>query len=434
MTPLQRRVAECEPLMDFGLDAILRLLDIEETVAIPTAAIPVGGTPRLLLNPRFIDQNCVTEEDLAVLVLHELHHLLLGHTRLYPRVTPLHNLAFDAVINAMIARARPHARWLALFQRLYRPDVFPELLLRPPDGFPGPLSFPPATPRAVQRVLTDLYASGAGTFRDSFELLLLELSGIAGGLPVLLGSHGDEGAEQARDAALRDAVTEIVSRWPPTDPRVGRSVAGALAESVRPLAAPRAEPPLVRALLAAAGRGDRRFGPPEPMVEPATLAWPTRDRRAFVQAAAGAPPLLYSGSLIGRPRRSPRAPVAVYLDVSGSVSAEIPRLLAAIDGCRRQIAPTVFQFSCGVQAVSLADVRRGLVRSAGGTCGEDFAAHIAATRPAGAVVLTDGVVGPITPAHAAACRAARLQVVLTPDGERGDLAAAAAAFHQLEPA
>ena len=36
-----------------------------------------------------------TDEALWTLVLHELHHVLLGHTRLYERISPLHNLAFD---------------------------------------------------------------------------------------------------------------------------------------------------------------------------------------------------------------------------------------------------------------------------------------------------------------------------------------------------
>ena len=36
------------------------------------------------------------DEHLFLLVMHELHHVLLGHTRLFPRASRAHNIAFDA--------------------------------------------------------------------------------------------------------------------------------------------------------------------------------------------------------------------------------------------------------------------------------------------------------------------------------------------------
>ncbi len=432
MTPLQRRIAGCVPLLDFGLDAVLRVLTIEETDTIPTAAIPLGGTPRLLINPKFVAEVCPSDEDLAVLVLHELHHLLLGHTRLYPRISELHNIAFDAVINAMIARSRPQPRWLALFRRLYAADRFPEQLLRAPEGFPGPAVWPPEMPDGVRHVLTDLYYSGAGTFHDAFELLLRELPKLLGGFPLLLGSHGEGGA--AADPAIAAAIRAIVQRWPPGDPRVGESINGALEVLVRTPAARREEPMLVTALLAAARVGNRAAGLPEPRATPALIAWPTRDRRAFALAASGTPPLLYAGSLRGRPQRAGLTPVAVYLDVSGSVNEYLPRLLAAVLSCRDRVAATIYQFSDDVEKVSLDELARGVIRTSFGTCGESFATHLAESGAKGAVVITDGIVGPIPSPLALACRRANLQVVLTPHGCRGDLEDAAAKIYTLEAA
>ena len=37
-----------------------------------------------------------------LLILHELYHVILGHTRLFSRVSPIDNIVFDAVINSML--------------------------------------------------------------------------------------------------------------------------------------------------------------------------------------------------------------------------------------------------------------------------------------------------------------------------------------------
>ena len=88
---------------------LLNLLDIEATDAVPTAAVTLGGRSRLLLNPRFVAEKCLADHDLVMLVLHELHHVALGHTRLFARLTPAQNWAFDCVINAQLCRLYPRA-------------------------------------------------------------------------------------------------------------------------------------------------------------------------------------------------------------------------------------------------------------------------------------------------------------------------------------
>lgn len=432
MTPLRRRLFDCVPLLDYGLEAFLGLLEIEETHAIPTAAVPLGKSPRLLINPDFVAATCQTDEELAALVLHELHHLLLGHTRLYRRVTPADNIAFDAIINAMICRRHPEPPRTAFFRKLYRADTFPELLLRPPDGFPGAPIWPAGMAQAWREALTDLYYTGTGTFHDVFELLrgLLDPTVV-----LLLGSHGEDsrGLDPDDDPALFAAVRRIVERWPmPPDPRIGRSLASALSSFT--VEVPRRLPQAVlrRALLSAARAGVRPLGSPAAQTTIADVAWPTRDRRAFALAAMGSPPLLSRTELPGRPRPAGITPVDVYVDVSASVLAYLADLLAAVHSCRAWIAPRVFQFSCGVQEVSLADLAGGQVHTTGGTDGASFVRHLAARRSSAAVVLTDGYVGSIPESETVACRRARLQVVLTPKGWRRDLAPVATAFHELE--
>ena len=35
---------------------------------------------RLLFNRQFVDEHCRTDEHLLMLLMHEMHHLVLGHT------------------------------------------------------------------------------------------------------------------------------------------------------------------------------------------------------------------------------------------------------------------------------------------------------------------------------------------------------------------
>ena len=70
-----------------------------------TAAVECRLQPRLLVNPDFVDTWAATPEKLLMLVMHELHHVLLGHTRLFPRATRVDNLVFDAIINCAVV---PH--------------------------------------------------------------------------------------------------------------------------------------------------------------------------------------------------------------------------------------------------------------------------------------------------------------------------------------
>ena len=100
-----------------------------------TAAVECRLQPRLLVNPDFVDTWAATPEKLLMLVMHELHHVLLGHTRLFPRVTRVDNLVFDAIINALLCRMFPAPEHTAFFTDFYDENRFPDCLLRPPAGW-----------------------------------------------------------------------------------------------------------------------------------------------------------------------------------------------------------------------------------------------------------------------------------------------------------
>jgi hypothetical protein len=227
--------------MPYGLEKMLSLMDIEESTDIKTACVPIGGRPKIIVNPEYVAKNCDTDQKLFMLIQHELHHLLLGHTRLFKRTTLQHNIAFDAIINSMLCRSQPEPEWTALFRDSYSVTRFPECLLRPPKGFPREPSFPTGMPENIQSILHTLYYSNEGTFFDVFDLLVQIVSikmvavsdakvGLSGEASIdgeetgfvisidgniaedLLGTHDDDerGLEQQDDPDLFDIVREIV--------------------------------------------------------------------------------------------------------------------------------------------------------------------------------------------------------------------------------
>ena len=135
---LRERIFHVLPAASYQMEKLFGLLDIEFSDETETACVECRVTPRLLLNRQFVEEHCREDGDLFLLILHELHHVILGHTRLFPRVTPLDNIVFDAVINSMLARTVGRTVGAGLFTRFYSYDKFPERLLRPPPGWPGP--------------------------------------------------------------------------------------------------------------------------------------------------------------------------------------------------------------------------------------------------------------------------------------------------------
>ena len=141
---LADQILDVFPSGSYALSALLRLLDIVPSDTVPTAAVECRLQPRLLINPEFVDRHAETPEKLLMLVMHELHHVLLGHTTLFPRVTPVQNFVFDAVINGVICRMFPSTDHTSFLSDFYSDSRFPECLLRPPPGWPRRSSLAPA--------------------------------------------------------------------------------------------------------------------------------------------------------------------------------------------------------------------------------------------------------------------------------------------------
>ena len=400
------RILDCFPSGSYALAALLRLMDIIESDTVPTAAVECRIQPRLLINPGFVRQHAATSEKLLMLVMHELHHMLLGHTTLFPTVTPVQNFVFDAVINGIICRMFPAPEYTAFLEDYYEAASFPHCLLRPPPGWPDQVSTPDGisglasqTAERIRDVHAALYSEAGATYKEVFDLLpkLLPQDAIAS-VP-LLGGHDKNGAAgglEHRSPVLFDVVRSIVEEWPqPPDPIQGRSLADVLKEAT---IVPRRQPStrsVLRTLIQKVA--DRHPGGAVRRTRFETLTVPTPlpclDRRSAVLRALGHEPLLHAGEVAWHRTVRVGQRIHVYLDVSGSMDAVKAALYGAVLDCRQYVHPAVHLFSTMVADITLAELARGVCRSTAGTEIACVAGHMAANKVRRALIVTDGFVG-----------------------------------------
>jgi hypothetical protein len=396
-----------------ALHALLTVAEIAWSTKITTACVSCAERSRLLLNPDFVGRYCGTPERLGMLVLHELSHVMLGHTRLFPRPTPLHNIAFDAVVNRSVLSmlqetGAPMHRYAALLEEVYEPDRAPAFLLRPPPGWPARPDWNASrkNPDALRAIHRQLYGEGTAalpsmlgvTYGEIMEALRGNVSVEAAGRATLLGAHGTTPAEAGMLDGTRDA--DLVASMPAVFETLQGELPGAGAgltrERVADATRNRAIERQLRALILGAtqshGNAATRVTYREREVV-VPMRW--QDRRASCRVALaralGAPvPLLFAGQ-VTTPRRR-RVGVTIYVDVSGSMWQLLPRLRRSLWALRHEVRPSVFWFSDQVVPAGACDIEDGAVLTSGGTSISAVLEHVMQTQPQGqpVVVLTDG--------------------------------------------
>ena len=154
----------------------------------------------------------------------------------------------------------------------------------------------------------------------------------------------------------------------------------------------------------------------------------TSDRRAFLRATWS--PFLPEAQW-GATALRPEGRAQVYLDVSGSMNAEMPLVVALLGRLSRWIRRPFWAFSTEVVP---AVIERGVLKAgtSGGTSLECVIAHVEKTRPASAVIVTDGFVEAIPKKRIAElARTTRLHAIVTRDGNPSLLKAAGIPYSQL---
>jgi hypothetical protein len=410
--------------------ALLRIVTVEFTDTVPTLAVTVEKRPRLLINLAFIKRHCANEAQVKAVVLHEFLHVLLRHTERFTPGDIAQHLAFDAVINAIIHRSCG-PDFSAMMASYYAEVAWPWKLLRPPldeERYGG-------GPRHhLLAPWRELYAGRLCA--DDIEALARQLRPrTRSPKRVLLGGH--EGSDGSPVAKASPALGEALDR-------ALRSMNGhGIWRGPRPGVGPRARSLRTAAASTALKRWRRQA---RSILE--QHLYPEPDgARTWARSDDARLPLLHAGDrrAFGRTLWSPLLPAVawpserqrptgrahVYLDVSGSMNAEMPELIALLSSLARHICRPFWAFS---DAVCPATIRNGVLETdtSGGTSMACVLRHLIRHRPPAAVVLTDGYIEALEPAQVkAACAHTRLHAIITRDGSAKALRDAGIPYTQL---
>lgn len=432
----------------FAIRAALQVLNVQFTTQVPTLAVTCEARPRMLVNLEFLDKHAFTETQVKAVVIHEFLHVLLCHTEGRQKPTPARHLAFDAVINAIIHRQYGES-YSSMMARYYADSTDLKKLLRPMNEVElGWLKNHPDKVPQWARMWDGLYAGRliaddieklADAVAD--ELLTPSKAGQYGPFQLktgsdsdsdLLGNHEDLGQDVEGDLgrALESALKQMNGHgiWrSPRDRGVGGPLTNSLFDEDRtPM---RTWESKVLALIKKYITPDRRSRARReelwsyriPVLSPG-------DRRAFLKAQWS--PFLPESSWEGQ-RLKQDGTAQVYLDVSGSMNAEMPLVIGLLNRLGRHIRRPFWAFS---DEVSPAVIERNQLRTAttGGTSMKCVLEHVAKTRPDAAIVITDGFIEPIGRDQVAPTRGCRLHVLITRGGRVDLIAKAGLPYTQLE--
>lgn len=411
---LAARLVGCLPAATVEMETLCRLAGIKVSRSIPTAAVECVRRPRLLLNPDFAAKHCQRDEHLFLLVMHELWHIILAHTRLYPRSTLAHNIAFDAIINAGLSRQYDKPEYRGFFEALNPADKFPSALLRPPVGWPHKPEYPDVGPPGTRQILERLYPPENSKqvsmpFYEEILKLLRQYAEENGwvwvdGEPFLLGDHDDPDAEGKVfvDPVLGETMRRIADKMPDGLGSQGRGKGGPRADYQSDIAAAtestrRAFSQILRRCIGPRRGGHRRRQKsPVPTVAGTSVLPNPRDRLAPARNQLGMPATLWAQPGTVR-ARVPEVPskAHVYLDVSGSMADVLPHLLGLVLPYVVSGQADMFQFSTIVEPLPFSRLQNGRLQTTGGTDINCVLEHALGATPLihRALLLTDGATG-----------------------------------------
>ncbi len=421
----------------FACRAVLQVVSLGWSTEVPTAAVSCEAQPRLLVNRGFVESHCRTETELKALLLHEFLHVLLRHTESRGPLSDEQHIAWDAVINALIHRSMG-PEYSALMSRYYAEETGVRRLLRPPRERESGRGRS-AEENLISSAWQGLYVTGR-LVADDIEGIARDLAraGRGFGETLLLGDHdaarGAGATEKPITGALREALDRALSTmngsgiW--REPRTG--VLAAELTSLRAMQQHESDVRLWRAETLAVLRRhlspDRRAAKQlEADAEYRLPVLGASDRRAFARALWS--PLIPDSAW---PHAAPlaRASAQVYLDVSGSMHAEMPHIVALLARLGGMIRRPFWAFSDTVVPARIEDGRL-VADTTGGTSMRCVLQHLAKTRPRAAVVVTDGWIEPLTSTEVKAAAATRLHAIVTREGSPFALSKAGIPYTQL---
>jgi len=425
---LYRELIEENP---FAVRAVLKVLQVEFTETVPTLAVTCETRPRLLVNLAFLKKHCRTDQHVKAVICHEFLHVLLRHTERFAGFSPAEHVAFDAVINAIIHRELGDD-YSEFMKRYYAKEKGVCRLLRPPTFTEQRSRYRTRSPLVSAwhslydgLLIADDIADLAKDFQDAKTVPSKGTVLIGGHDHTEFGGELPEVLQEALDQALKSMNGCGIWRSP-KERGVGanayRAAIPGVSEGVKRWRRETLE--VLRRHLVPDPKAVRRDTRPLHFTVPVLSPG---DRRATLRALWS--PLLPE-ALWSTEQRLRSGTAQVYLDVSGSMNAEMPLIIGLLARLGSFIHKPLWAFS---NVVAKAEIVNGrlLADTTGGTSMACVLEHIAETRPAAAVVVTDGYIETLSPGLLAGVRGTRLHVIVTRDGSPAMLQQAGISYSQL---
>lgn len=428
----------------FAVRAVLRILEVEFSDAVPTLAVTCSERPRLLVNLEFLEKHCKQDSHVKAVICHEFLHVLLRHTERFRINDPARHLALDAVINAIIHRemGSEYSGMMSDYyedakgiERLLRQSTPEEedhwLLIKREDPRRAELEYPHFDAwhgLYVGSLNADDIAEIAKDFRRNAPKTGMHLIGGHES-----GQSFPYGDPEALPEALKEALGRALSNmngsgiWRSPKSRGLGAPAFAHVMTAANTAVERWKSETLAVL-------ERHLQPdPQGSLTDSFLhefnlpVLSPGDRRAALRSLWS--PFLPEARWHTE-KRKPSGSAQIYLDVSGSMYAEMPLIIALLQRLHRHIRKPLWAFSTDVAP---ARIEKGqlIADTTGGTSMSCVLDHVALTQPPSAVVVTDGYIERLTPRDLQHVSGTRLHVIVTRDGSTQPLKNAGIPFSQL---
>ena len=397
---IKKRLFSVIPTSSLHMMEFLKLMNIRFTEKeTSSAAVTCTSRPELLLNKDFVDTYCKTDEHLFMLVMHELYHIVLGHTHLFKRHTQIDNIAFDAVINAILCRMFPSEEYTSFFKEINTDKSFPGCILRPMGD---------NTPEQFIPILKNLYLTETGTYFEVYECISKELEQmLKDGNPqyVLLGNHTDKNDDMS-NPLIKKMLDKVISKWPRELVVGGRDLGGELEdETIEFARVERINQNKMNRLLRKAGvlqgNAEKKKTSIKVIPEESISVVPDyKDRSLLAKSLIYQQPLLYNSTLYNNKMvRDNNLQTLVYLDVSGSVVTDIKHFAPLLLKPYKNKECLLFVFSTEVVPVTYQEFKKGKYKSTGGTCLDCIFKHYFSLpkkkQTKKVLILTDGYTGQV---------------------------------------
>jgi len=352
---LKNRLYNLVELNSLNMMELLKICDIVYDDSIDSACVTCSTRPIMKFNKKFVEQYCKSDEHLLMLVMHELYHIILGHTILFKKVNIIDNIVFDAIINSILCKTFKSERYTSFFTNMNSDSFFPSCILRP---------LGPQTPDKYKPILNILYEQDSITYTELYELIARNYNEFVSNTNYLLiGNHNDEECNKY----TRDLIEKITKDWPKSNVKLSFAKGDNIVDkNVRLEKIDETKYKKFKRILKLVGIdcNDKQFE----YVDSTNVIYSLKDRYISSKEMLYPINLLYKYKTMSNNKIcSNKIETLIYLDVSGSFKEELKTVMPLLLKPYKNHECRLFTFSNHVTEITYDDLKEGNYKSDGGT-------------------------------------------------------------------